>query len=147
MEAAAKAAQEAQTERDQAVTKLENMETEVKRLRADLGTTKEALEKLSRQAKKDKDELGAETKVTEELRQDLKSLRDQHTKALAQLDEIKTASEAKDRQIAANGEDVRRAKKKSKRSMLSWSSSLGSAMSRCATSTPSAVTPITCARS
>ncbi len=111
MEAAAKAAQEAQTERDQAVTKLENMETEVKRLRADLGTTKEALEKLSRQAKKDKDELSAETKVTEELRQDLKSLRDQHTKALAQLDEIKTASEAKDRQIAANGEDVRRAKK------------------------------------
>ena len=111
MEAANKAAQEAQTERDQAVTKLENMETEVKRLRADLGTTKEALEKLSRQAKKDKDELSAETKVTEELRQDLKSLRDQHTKALAQLDEIKTASEAKDRQIAANGEDVRRAKK------------------------------------
>lgn len=111
LEAAGKAVQEAQTERDQAVTKLENMETEVKRMRADLGTTKEALEKVSRQAKKDKDELAAETKVTEELRQDLKSLRDQHTKTLAQLDELKSSSEAKDRQIAASGEDVRRAKK------------------------------------
>lgn len=111
LEAVGKAAQEAQVERDQAVTKLESMETEVKRMRADLGTTKEALEKVSRQAKKDKDELAAESKVTEELRQDLKSLRDQHTKALAQLDEFKTSGEAKDRQIAASGEDVRRAKK------------------------------------
>lgn len=111
LETLSKAAQEAQVERDQAVTKLEAMETEVKRMRADLGTTKEALEKVSRQAKKDKDELAAESKVTEELRQDLKSLRDQHTKALAQLDEFKTSGEAKDRQIAAAGEDVRRAKK------------------------------------
>lgn len=111
LEAAGKAAQEAQAERDQAVSKLETMESEVKRMRADLSTTKEALEKVSRQAKKDKDELTAESKVTEELRQDLKSLRDQHTKTLAQLDEFKTTGEAKDRQIAAAGEDVRRAKK------------------------------------
>ncbi len=111
LEAAGKAAQEAQAERDQAVSKLETMESEVKRMRADLSTTKEALEKVSRQAKKDKDELAAESKVTEELRQDLKSLRDQHTKTLAQLDEFKTTGEAKDRQIAAAGEDVRRAKK------------------------------------
>lgn len=111
LDEAGKAAQEALVERDQAVSKLESIETEVKRMRADLSTTKEALEKVSRQAKKDKDELSAESKVTEELRQDLKSLRDQHTKALAQLDELKTSGEAKDRQIAAAGEDVRRAKK------------------------------------
>lgn len=111
LEEATGALKEAQEQRDQAVSKLESMETEIKRLRNEVSSTKENLEKLSRQAKKDKDELSAENRVNEELRQDLRQLRDQHTKVLGQLDEIKNAAENNQRQVASSGEDVRRAKK------------------------------------
>lgn len=111
LDAAAATVKEATEARDQAVSKVEGMEAELKRLRNETSSNKDALEKLTRQAKKDKELLDAETKVNEELRQDLKQLREQLNKAQAQIDELRTASEAKDRQIASASEDVRRAKK------------------------------------
>lgn len=111
LETAKNALKSAKEEREQSLAKIDAMEAEQKRLRSESSSAKDALDKLGRQAKKDKDELVEQRRIAEELRQDIKQLREQNAKFLSQLEDQKTASDAKDRQLASAGEDMRRSKK------------------------------------
>lgn len=108
LEEAVNAGNEAKSERDQAVAKLESNEQEIKRLRGESNQTKEALEKLVRASEKTKEELGAESKVNDQLRAELKQLRKDLDINIKQLEEIKQKSESKDRELATAKDDVKR---------------------------------------
>lgn len=110
LDAAAQAAAESKSERDQAVAKLETSEGEVKRLRNESAAAKEAIDKLRRQAKQNEEELGAENRVNEELRQELKAAKDQLGQGKALEGDLRSQIEVKDRQLASANDDVRRAK-------------------------------------
>ena len=110
LEAAAHAAAESKSERDQAVAKLETSEGEIKRLRNESAAAKEAIDKLRRQAKQNEEELGAENRVNEELRQELKAAKDQLGLGKALEGDLRSQLEVKDRQLASANDDVRRAK-------------------------------------
>lgn len=108
--AAQKALDEVKAEKEQAVTKIENMEAEVKKLRQEAGAAKATAEKLSRQMQKTENELREESRNNEELRQDLKQIKEQFEKTKTHADELKVQVEAKERELAGAKEDVRRSK-------------------------------------
>lgn len=110
LDAAAHAAAEAKSERDQAVAKLESTEQEIKRLRNESSAAKEAIDKLRRQAKQNEEELAAENRVNEELRHELKAARDQLGAGKSLEGDLRAQLEVKDRQLASANDDVRRAK-------------------------------------
>ena len=110
LEAAQHAAAESKSERDQAVTKLETTEQEIKRLRNESAAAKEAIDKFRRQAKQNEEELGAENRVNEELRHELKATKEQLGTAKTQEGELRTQLEASQRQLSSANDDVRRAK-------------------------------------
>ncbi|MDW8281272.1 MAG: FHA domain-containing protein [Myxococcales bacterium] len=95
---------------EESVQKLEALEQEVKKERIEKVNIKTALDKLHRQHKQTEDELQAQQNVNEQLRQEVRQLKEKVAQATSQADDLRTQLEAKDRQIAAMGDDVRRAK-------------------------------------
>ena len=90
--------------------KLDTVEQEGKKARTDMVNAKSALDKLHRQSKQNEDELQAQQSVNEQLRAEVKQLKEALGQTRAQVEDMRAQGEAKDRQLAAMGDDVRRAK-------------------------------------